>query len=375
MTSVVVAPTDVAMFPEGGGHFWVYLQWVRGLERLGCEVWWLEHVGPTRLRAPDDNLVARFLRTAADLGLAERVILYTEDPDGRVRYFNREADAEAVLRRADLLLNFRYRAGQEVLARCRRTALVDIDPGLLQFWVDHGQIDVQPHDLYFTTGPANGSAPPGAPAWIGIRPVVDLPSWPYRGDPSSDAFTTVTNWFAHEWLSDGKELLLDNSKRAGFLPFASLPERTAQPLELAIPLADTPDEVEDRRLLERCGWRIRHAWEVAGDPMRYRAYIQASRGEFSCVKPSCLLFGHGWVSDRTLCYLASGRPAVVQDTGPNPWLAGDEGLLRFSTVEEAAAALDTVNGDYRRHARAARELVEAHFDARDVAAEVLEAAL
>jgi hypothetical protein len=375
---VVIAPTDVAMFPEGGGHLWVYLQWFRGLAELGCDVWWLEHVAPGRDRAPDDRIVADFLRRAETMGFADRVIVCRDDGDGRLRYVNRSAEAaERVLRRADLLLDFRYRTTAAELARFRRTALVDIDPGLLQFWVRHGQIDVQPHDHHFTTGAVAYESRLGGRTvtWLPTRPVVHLPSWPYAGEPVDGAFTTVTNWFGDEWLSDGKGLLIDNNKCTGFMPFIELPRRTSQPLELAICMGDRPSDAEYRRQLEGHGWRVMNAADVAGDPVRYRGYIRSSRGEFSCVKPSCLLFNNGWVSDRTLCYLASGKPAVVQDTGPNPLLPRDEGMFRFSTLDEAAAAVAAVNARYEHHARAAREIVESHFDARDVVARMLDVAL
>ena len=375
---MVIAPTDVAMFPDGGGHFWVYLQWLRGLADLGCDVWWLEHVAPSRDRTPDDEIVAGFLRRAETLGFGDRVIVCRPDGDGRPRYVNRSAEAaERVLRGADLLLNFRYRTPAEELALFRRTALVDIDPGLLQFWVRHGQLEVQPHDHHFTTGAVAYESDLGGRTvtWSPVRPVVHLPSWPFVAEPVDGAFTTVTNWFGDEWLSDGEGFVIDNSKRAGLLPFLELPRRTSQPLELAIYLGDRPEDVEDRRLLEAHGWRVRHAAEVAPDPGRYRDYIQSSRGEFSCVKPSCLLFANGWVSDRTLCYLASGKPAVVQDTGPTPLLPSDEGMFRFSSLDEAAGALAAVDADYAHHARAARQIGEERFNAADVAARLLDVAL
>lgn len=115
---------------------------------------------------------------------------------------------------------------------------------------------------------------------------------------------------------------------------------------------------------------MRHAVEVASTPDRYRAYIQASRGEFS-VKPSCVEFQNAWISDRTLCYLASGKPVVVQDTGPSSFLPAGEGVFRFSTIEEAVEALATINGDDERHCRAARAIAEAYFDARLVLPEIL----
>jgi hypothetical protein len=129
-------------------------------------------------------------------------------------------------------------------------------------------------------------------------------------------------------------------------------------------------DIEDGELLKSKGWRVRQAHDVAGSPQKYKSYIQGSRGEFSCAKWSCMKFQNAWISDRTLCYLATGRPAVVQDTGPSTIFTGERGLLRFSTPAEAAAALDEAEAHYELHASAARELAEL-FDARRVAEEIV----
>jgi hypothetical protein len=175
----------------------------------------------------------------------------------------------------------------------------------------------------------------------------------------------VSSWLGGEYVTEGKRVLYENDKRVTFLRFAELPRQTASELELALYLEGRLD-AHDRDLLERNGWRVRHSLEVAGTPEQYRAYIRASRGEFSCVKPSCIEFQSAWVSDRTLCYLASGKPAVVQNTGPSAFLPNGEGMLRFSTLEEAIDGLARVEADYERHCRAAREIAEAFFDARVV---------
>ena len=120
---------------------------------------------------------------------------------------------------------------------------------------------------------------------------------------------------------------------------------------------------------------MRDAWDVTATPQDYAAYIRNSRGEFSCAKPSCFLLQNAWISDRTICYLASGKPAVVQYTGTSGFLPDAEGLFRFRSVDEAAAMLEAAESEYERHCRAARTLTEEHFDARKVVARVLEQAL
>jgi hypothetical protein len=100
---------------------------------------------------------------------------------------------------------------------------------------------------------------------------------------------------------------------------------------------------------------------VSHSPEAYRDYIAASLGEFSVAKHTYVATNSGWFSDRTECYLASGRPAVVQDTGFSAHLPVGDGLFAYNTFEEVRDALDMVTSDYARHAKAARELAVAHF--------------
>ncbi len=386
MTTVVVCPYRTLKFLEGGGHFWVYMQYVQGLRQVGCDVYWLERVpadGPWRNRSRIETWLDRLGR----YGLGGKVILYTDVDAGdggaggkSYDYLvGTRAEARQVFRRADLLLNFHYAIDPELLACFRRTALVDIDPGLLQKWMSTGQLVVARHDLYFTIGEMVGR--PSAPFpdcglnWVHIRPPVCLELWPYVYGSECEVFTTVTDWwsgFASE-IVDGREVLYDNNKRVSFLAFAELPRLTSQPLELAVYLA--ADDTEDRRTMERHGWRLRHSLEVSATPEMYRSYIQRSRGEISCVKPSYVKQQAGWISDRSLCYLASGKPVVVQRTGLNSYLPAGEGILQFSSPAEAAEALAAVNADYERHCRSAREIAETYFDARQTTAKILDVAL
>ena len=119
---------------------------------------------------------------------------------------------------------------------------------------------------------------------------------------------------------------------------------------------------KDRERLTSHGWHVRHSFEVSSDPFAYRDYIRESRGEFSCVKPSCVRFQNAWISDRSICYLASGLPVVVEHTGSSEVLPDDQGLFRFRDLDEAARAFDTLRNHYDDHARAARRLAEELFD-------------
>ncbi|HUF71962.1 MAG TPA: hypothetical protein VMR74_03570 [Gammaproteobacteria bacterium] len=405
MTTIVIAPSNVAGFPDGGGHFWVYMQYVHGLRSLGCDVYWLEHLKSTGDIDRDQSNLKIFLGRMRDFDLAGKVIVQREgspfppsDAHGGVSLTG--SKAAAVYNDADALLNFYYAIDQELLARFRRTILVDIDPGLLQFWISQGQIQVPRHDLYVSTGETVGTVEARFPScgidWHRIRPVVSLPHWPVTHRPEARRLTTVTGWWGDEWIRNGTEVY-ENNKRVTFMQFAEIARRTTQALELATymgeaasveqpdslsrssPLdassAEYPGDAVDRSILESNGWTVRHSKDVSADPESYRKYIQESRGEFSCAKPSCIKFQNAWVSDRSLCYLASGKPVIVQHTGRSRFLPDAEGMFRFKTLDEAVAAIESMNSNYAHHCRMARALAEEQFDAEKVLNALLDFAL
>jgi hypothetical protein len=150
-----------------------------------------------------------------------------------------------------------------------------------------------------------------------------------------------------------------------------------QPLELATDLGPDADEwvATEKSTLQRQGWRLQKPSVIASNPWNYRQYIQTSRAEFSCAKPVCIRLQNAWISDRTICYLASGKPAVVEHTGPSRFLPDAGGLFRFRNKPEAVRYIDTVATDYERQCNLARSLAEEYFDARKVARAMLERAL
>jgi hypothetical protein len=381
VTTVVLATVRMLEFLDGGGHFWVYMQYAEGLRRQGCEVYVLDAFTGQRAAEPDRESLDRFRDRMAAHGLRDKVIISLDGPGSgsrdRGRYVGL-ADGEVgdLVRSADLLMNFNYRLSQDVVSAFRRSALIDIDPGLLQFWISRRMLAPADHDHYFTIAETVGSSsdiPDCGLHWNIIRPAVCLERWPYTYRADAEAFTTVSSWWGHREYVGTKERYFDNNKRVSYLQFLELPEHTEQPLELALYLAES--DGPDRKLLEDRGWRVRHSCEVADSPEAYQRYIQTSRGEFSCAKPSCARFENAWVSDRSVCYLASGKPVVAQDTGPSAYLPNGRGLFRFRTVAEAARAFDVINGDYEQQSRAARRLAEEHFDAKAITRRILERSL
>src|SRR5437667_2397532 len=188
MPTVVLSAFNVANFPDGGGHFWVYLQYVLGLRQLGCDVYWLEGFRTQGPREREGAALATFRARMEAYGLGGKLALYLTNgkndlsPELPTEYLVMGRDeAEAVYEKADLLLNFHYAISPGLLARFRRTALVDIDPGLLQFWINRGQISVPRHDCYFTISEEvarlGGRIPDTGLPWLPIRPAVSLEHW------------------------------------------------------------------------------------------------------------------------------------------------------------------------------------------------------
>jgi hypothetical protein len=374
--TVCLVPTRTLNYPDGGGagHLWAYMNWALGFQAAGWRVIWLECVTPNQASDVVEANVRRLMGRLSGVGMKADVAVHGIDLPDRLRGSCLDLDAAA---EADLLVNFLYALAPAVVGRFRRSALVDIDPGLLQAWMTSGDLVVAAHDVYFTIGErVEGSAaggPSAAVDWHHTAPPVALDAWPVTPAAADAPYTTVSHWWDEtNWITLNGTVYA-NDKRAAFLEYRELPRRTPVPLELALFLS--PADADERRSLERHGWRIRLAQDVSGCSQGYQEYIGGSRGEFSCAKPAYVRFANAWISDRTLCYLASGKPAIVQDTGPSRYLGGADGVLRFRSLDEAASCLQEAERHYTHHCRAARAVAEEFFDARKVATTLLEQAL
>lgn len=378
---VFVGSAFVAQYPGGGGNFWVPLQYLLGLRALGVDAWWLELLFTRGDEARDRACVDWFLSNVRTMGVAGRVVLVhypasgRDDAPGPSVVYGMTADELSARQRDGMLLNLANSVTGPGRAAFARTALLDLDPGTFQLWARECDLGVGAHDVHLTIGQNLGAPDSPVPLagvpWVRVWPSVHLDAWPPSPPPAGAPYTTVTHWWNGQYaVFDGETY--DCNKRSGFLPLLPLARRTRAPLELAANLH--PEEREDRRLLARSGWRLADPADVAGTPAAFRRYVQASRGEVSAAKPAYVKARAGWVSDRTLCYLASARPCVLEATGAEAHLPVSAGLRWFGTLDEAADALAEVEGAWPAAARAARALAEEVFSTRVVLPGLLRAA-
>ena len=260
----------------------------------------------------------------------------------------------------------------ELLAAARRRVFLDIDPGFGQVWKELGLADVfAGHDDFVTVGRNVGSDGCGVPTcglrWLTIPHPVVLDRCPVA--PGGDDFTSVGSWRGpYDRIEyDGQSLGLRVHE---FRKFVELPSRVDASFRVALEI-DASD-ANDLESLRENGWLLVDPSEVAPDPGAYLRFVQGSAAELTVAKGIYVTLATGWLGDRTACYLATGKPALVQDTGLAAHYPLGEGLLTFSTLDEAVAGAERILADYPTHARAARLLAEERFDARLVLPRLLE---
>jgi hypothetical protein len=241
-------------------------------------------------------------------------------------------------------------------------------------WRELGLADpLRGHDDFVTIGERIGreecSIPTGGLEWIATRPPVVLEQWPRR-EARGGSFTSVVTWRGSfgPLEYDGKTYGLRVHE---FRKFVELPRRSGQEFELALDIHATDER--DLALLNENGWRLADPIAAAGEPDRYCAYIAGSYAELMIAKNMYVETRSGWFSDRSACYLASGRPVLAQDTGLDGLYPLGEGLVAFRTLEEAVAGVEAISRDYESHTAAARGIAEEHFDSDRVLAALLSA--
>ena len=362
------------------GMMLVYFHYLLGLHRLGHDILYLEESGwpkacydPSSKTYGDDP--TKGLRAVDDL-------LSRYGVEVEVGYVNRNTrqafglswqEISQHLKDADLLINIGGVSWLPEFRDCSRLALIDLDPFFTQLGM-FAKEGFDAYDILFSYGLNIGkpgcAIPTGGYSWCPTLPPVVPEIWrDDGGDPGVDRpFSTIANWSAYGGVEyEGRYY---GQKREEFLRLGDLPTRSPIPLEVALAGIENHEE----QALENDGWRLRES-SFSENYDDYRAYIFGSRGEFSVAMEGYVATRSGWFSARSVCYLAAGRPAVLQDTGFSDCIDSGRGLLAFSSPEEAIAALEAVAADYEDHRCAARDLAREVFSYRRVLPALLERAM
>lgn len=367
----VVLAGIIGRYPFGGVA-WCSLMYLLGLRALGHDVFYVEDTGEC-VYDPERNTISE------DPGYALRHIAATLGPHGfgdrwalvnfdgsyhgtsraRVREHCASADVFLDLSGGCWFWRDEYRA-------IPRRAFIDSDPAFTQLWLARTEGPMRDFfdgfDRLFTFGANIGTPACDVPTaglhWHHTWQPVVLDQWATARPPRDDRFTTVMTWTIKSFADTG------GNKDQEFLRFLDLPARVGDRFTLAV---NGPHD-----LLRAHGWGTEDGMALSRTIDDYRGFVQASYAEFGVAKHTYVRTRSGWFSDRTACYLAAGRPAVVQDTGWSAHLPAGEGLLAFSTPGEAVEAIGRVDGDYARHALRAREIAAEHFDARMVVGRLLD---
>ena len=398
-----------------GGVAWDYLQYVEGFRQLGHEVFYLEDTemwpyDPIQNTISEDcSYNVKYLSEVMDrLGLGGRWI-YRNAADATYHGVS-EAEANKFCADADVYLNVSGCGWlrPEYLSIPKKLFL-DSDPMFTQVALASGKQDVidriHAHDFHFTfaenIAAPDCRVPKAGLNWIPTRQPIVLDWWrsakaqtatlskPAAGGrvegslPETtemlrqaqhdspvmrDVFTTVMNWVSYKSCEYGGETW--GQKDVEFMKFIDLPQKTSQKFEIAMGMG--PGMKRPTELLQQKGWQLIEPSEHLPDPWTYRDYLSGSKGEWSVAKEGYVKSRSGWFSCRSACYLALGRPCVLQDTGWSAHCPTGDGLFAFDTVEEAIASIDDINADYAHHSAEARALAEQMFDAHKVLGAMLE---
>ncbi|HKG02353.1 MAG TPA: hypothetical protein VKB03_04180 [Conexibacter sp.] len=322
---------------RAGGHAWALAQWALGLRAAGVRT-----------------------TVAPPLGDALTPITHFEAPH--------DASGAGILNAMGFL-------SRDALDADGPWVFLDLDPGYPQMWRELGLADLLAgHDRFVTLGANVGregcAIPDCGVEWIATPPPVDLAAWtPTPACPRGRAFTSVATW-RNPYGTVAFDGIAYGSRVHEFRQFLELPRLVDAEFELALDIDAA--ETRDLAALEANGWRLVDPQQAAGTPQAYRDYIRGSRAEICIAQQMYVATRSGWLSDRSVCYLASGKPVLAQDTGLADHYPVGEGLLTFSTLEEAAAGVEEIERNYERHSAAARALAEDCFDARKVLGRLLE---
>jgi hypothetical protein len=364
-----------------GGLAWMNMQYLAGLKSMGHEVYYLEECGQEswvydweaeELTTELDYPAAYVRDCLKPLGLSGKWIYRAGNHDRGME----TAEFREICSKADLFIvhGVPFALWRDEYGEARRRIFIDVDPGFIQMDLANGHPElentIERCERLFTIAQRIGAEDCPIPTigrqWFKTLPPVSLAEWSVAEDGEATHFTSIMQWKGfHEVEYNG---IIYGQKDREFPKFIDLPKYTSQPLQIAI-MGAAPDD-----LLEH-GWEVLPGWAASRTPWSYRQYIQNSRAEFGVAKHGYVLMRGGWFSDRSVCYLASGRPVLVEDTGLSDWLPTGEGVITFSNLPEAISGIEKINADYEQNCLAARQLAEEYFATEKVLAPLLKTAM
>ena len=396
----IIVTGIIGQHPMLGGVAWDYVQYLLGLIQLGHDAFYIEDSGEWpytwEKNIAADNWIAeecgpnvRHLAAVMErFGLGERWAY--RFPRNGLWFGLSDFKRAEVMRSADLVLNVSGSiARPRKYLSAMRLAYIDSDPVFTQTRLALRErklsARVAAHDVHFSFGEAICNPTPVD--WKPTRQPIVLSEWRPTASRRR-VFTTVMSWTSYKPLVYAGRRF--GQKDMQFREYLDLPRRVA-PVRLEVALSchvhpewQSSEDVSGsqsrevrsvRQVLQDAGWQLAEAMQVCGDLDSYRAYIEGSMAEWSVAKHGYVVGKSGWFSCRSACYLAAGKPVVVENTGFDQILPVGEGILSFRTIEEATAAIEEVFTHYARHAAAARDIAETWFDSRKVLTSLLERAM
>ena len=355
----------VARCPRSfAGNLCSVMNWALGFRELGWDVWITEHVDSHELEPPEAPGKASpqeefWKRTVKEFGFENRECLIVNGQSPQLDAF-REFAAEA-----ELFLNY---SGQfkrlDLLGEKTRKAYLDVDPGFTQLWVEvcGSDMNFEGHDVFLTVGTTMNNpttlVPKVGREWIPTRLPVVAEYWRQRLGPAPEVFadspwTTIAHWYGYpEMQWQGRRYA---GKRESLVEMKTLPQLVKKTCTIATDM--TPDW-DDYTVFTGAGWSFCSSAAVSDDIPSYLRFIAASRGEIGIAKEGYVVSRAGWMSDRSVVYLALGKPVVLHDTGWTQAIPPGPGLLSFTGPEDCAGAIACIEADYETHSEGARHLAE-----------------
>jgi len=377
---IVIFASAIGRFPIGG-NAWSDLQYLLGLRALGHDIFYLEECGPeswvynweTEQITTQLDYPTNYVRNCLEpLGFENQWIYRAGDCSVGMavdEFLEVCSQADLMIVRGSPLSLWR-----DEYEEPQRRIFIDADPGFTQINIACGNSElantIERCDRLFTIGQRIGAEdcliPTMGRHWLKTLPPVALPYWSAAQDNDTTHFSSIMQW--HSYREVVYEGVTYGNKNKEFLKFIDIPQLTKQHFRIALS-GGFPDE------LSQHGWEVTPGWVASFTPESYQRFVQESLAEFGVAKQGYVATQGGWFSDRSVCYLASGKPVLVQDTGLGDWLPIGEGILTFHDLSEALNAIEAINTDYEQHRHAARRLAEEYFDSNKVLSSLLETAM